>query len=225
MLEEILEVVKANRDCYKEKFEEAEQKLEKVEPLVEVGKAIRRRNWEDKLSKGRWAEDIVVPPEEDYDVFDRIDLGEAGNRAAHWINLRADLALFDTIIDSRIKEIRAQEFEWINHMSIDLARRSVEIFPKRFMEAQSMRIEVDFLNHMDYGFLTPYRDAFEYDFVEHEALFEILFEKTSCTSHSAFDTSLVVEHNLYLMRCITDKILRTRKKIQREFFEETVTVR
>jgi hypothetical protein len=142
-------------------------------------------------------------------------LGEAGNYAAHWINLRADLALFDTIIDSRIKEIRAQEFEWINHISIESARRSVETYPKRLMEAQSMRIEVDFLTHMDDGFLTPYQDAFEGYFIRHGELFEILFEEMSRTSRSAFDTSLVVEFNLYVMRCITDIILRKRKNIQR----------
>jgi hypothetical protein len=225
MLEEILEVVKANRDCYKEKFEEVEQKLEKVEPLVEVGKATRWINWEDKLSKVRRAEDIDVTPEEDYDVFDRIGLGEAGNHAAHWINLRADLALFDTIIDSRIKEIRAQEFERINHISIDLARRSVEILPKGLMEAKSMRIEVDFLTHMDDEFLTPYQDALKNSSEEHEALFKSLLEMNNTRSRSEFDTCLEVKHNLYQMRCITENMLRTRKKIRRNASRRPVTVR
>jgi hypothetical protein len=73
-----------------------------------------------------------------------------------------------------------------------------------------MRIEVDFLTHTDGGFYTPYQDIFEHDFIEHEELVEISFEETSRTSHSAFDTSPAVEHNLYLMGCITDIFLRTR---------------
>ena len=222
MLEEVLEVVKANRDFSNEKFEEAEQKPEKVEPLAEAGKAIRLRNWEDNLKNLLRKGEISYL--DDYEILNRIGLSKAGNHAARRINLRADLALFETINDNRVKEICAQEFERINQISVDETQRHVEDYPKRFMEAQSMRIEVNSLTHMDSGFLTLYQDALEDDFVEHEELFEILFEEMGRTSHLAFDASLVAEHNLYLMRCITDKILKTRKKIQRECFEETVTV-
>ena len=56
---DILKVVKANRDYCKEKFEEAEHKLEKAEPIAEVGKSMlhaKQSTYSYCVRLGGWAE-------------------------------------------------------------------------------------------------------------------------------------------------------------------------